>query len=281
MSSLDYSPDAENVLNFFYRCDVLLYVEGDDDVPFWKVVFDELSDASVEVLPMYGASEVDKKIKEILDSDLKVLAARDSDFIRASGQNVQDPRILYTHGYSIENCLYNVESVVEISFVWCREMRATQADCERWFEDVFQAVEQLVLYDCANHVYKRGVSVVPDNCTRFMVSEKSTDFDLQKLQSHVAKVGKLFSEEELAAAAKKIAESNVSTRNLIRGHFLESLVQKYVSKNAGASSAKKSVSFDALYASAVGSLKSSIKHRPETEFYQQAVNEAVGALADA
>lgn len=281
MSSLDYSPDAENVLSFFYRCDVVLYVEGDDDIPFWKVVFDELSDVSVEVLPMYGAPEVDKKIKEILNSDLKVLAARDSDFIRASGQNVQDPRILYTHGYSIENCLYNVESVFEISFVWCREMRATQADCERWFDDVFQTVEQLVLYDYANHIYQRGVAVVPDNCTKFMVSAKSPDFDLQKLQAHVAKVAKLFSEEELSEAGKKIAESNVSTRNLIRGHFLESLVQKYVSKNAGASNAKKSVSFDALYASAVGCLKSSIRRRPESEFYQQAVNEAIGALADA
>lgn len=38
MGELSYSNEANNLLNRFYGVEKILYVEGDDDIPFWEII---------------------------------------------------------------------------------------------------------------------------------------------------------------------------------------------------------------------------------------------------
>ncbi|EGA69570.1 hypothetical protein VISI1226_13648 [Vibrio sinaloensis DSM 21326] len=36
-----YSAEAENIINEFHSVDVMVYVEGVDDIPFWDFIFEK------------------------------------------------------------------------------------------------------------------------------------------------------------------------------------------------------------------------------------------------
>lgn len=278
MSMIEYSPDAQNILKFFYRRDIVLYVEGEDDVPFWQAIFEELSDASVEVLPVFGAPEVEKKITEITSNNLTVLAARDSDYIRIQGIHINDPRVLYTLGYSIENCLYSPATLKEISFIWCRGKAKNQADEESWLDGLLEKLRDLVAYDLANNLFQKGLCVIPDNCTRFMRGQSSTELDLNKLEKYLEDLSGTISDDELAHARELINSSGTRMRRIIRGHFLASLAQKHIAENLKKSGRGQNISFEAVYASAIASFKRLITSGDEKVFYQNSVTNALTAL---
>jgi hypothetical protein len=253
-------------------------VEGEDDVPFWQAIFEELSGATVEVLPVFGATEVEKKITEITSSNLTVLAARDSDYLRLQGAHVNDPRILYTLGYSIENCLYSPATLKEISFIWCRGRAKKQANEDGWLDNLLDKLRDLVAYDLANNLFQKGLSVIPDNCTKFMRGQNSAELDSAKLERYLEELSTKISSVELDYARNLINNSGIHMRRVIRGHFLASLAQKHIAENLKQSGRGQNISFEAVYASAISSFKRLITSGDEKTFYQNSVTNALAAL---
>lgn len=47
MPSLDYSLEALNLLNAFHQVDKVVYVEGQDDVPFWEFLFKKFTNLNI------------------------------------------------------------------------------------------------------------------------------------------------------------------------------------------------------------------------------------------
>ncbi|UXY53568.1 DUF4435 domain-containing protein [Pseudomonas tohonis] len=278
MPTIDYSPEAQNILSFFYRRDIVLYVEGEDDVPFWQAIFEELSGATVEVLPVFGATEVEKKITEITSSNLTFLAARDSDYLRFQGAHVNDPRILYTLGYSIENCLYSPATLKEMSFIWCRGRAKKQVSEDGWLDDLLEKLRDLVAYDLANNLFQKGLCVIPDNCTKFMRGQNSAELDPAKLERYLEELSTKISSAELDHARNLINNSGIHIRRVIRGHFLASLAQKHIAENLKQSGRGQNISFEAVYASAMSSFKRLITSSDEKTFYQTSVTNALAAL---
>ncbi len=41
MDEFHYSSEAENILNRFYQAEIMVYVEGDDDICFWETYFQQ------------------------------------------------------------------------------------------------------------------------------------------------------------------------------------------------------------------------------------------------
>ncbi len=37
--NFNWSDEAENVISMFYDADIMVYVEGEDDIGFWEIVF--------------------------------------------------------------------------------------------------------------------------------------------------------------------------------------------------------------------------------------------------
>lgn len=49
MPSLDYSLEALNLLNAFHQVDKVVYVEGQDDVPFWEFLFKKFTNLNIYI----------------------------------------------------------------------------------------------------------------------------------------------------------------------------------------------------------------------------------------
>lgn len=277
--SFDYSADAESVLNLFYEKDFLLYVEGDDDVPFWAAVFDEFSNASIEPIALYGATEIDKKIDEVVENDLKILIARDSDYKRIDGSIITDPRVLYTFGYSIENSLFSGDVIYDIVFSWTRGRAKEHHDAHTWLERFCNAVRELVILDLANHIHGKGLSIISDHCGIFMSSKDSPEIHQEKVNEFINTIKKSITKKEVEDAANALKNSKLDINLFVRGHFLQSAVHKYLTDRMKKAGRKPNASFDAIYSSALPSFAKLLKtEKEESAHYSQSVNLAIAAI---
>ncbi|WP_095146385.1 DUF4435 domain-containing protein [Pseudomonas sp. Irchel s3b6] len=277
MSKVDYSADAVNVLSRFYRSSYVLYVEGDDDVQFWSKVFQEFCNFTIEVIPLGGAVEIDRKIKRIINEDLRVLAARDADHTKIRNTHVTDNRVVYTYGYAIENTLFTPSSVAEMLSVLARVATVDQVSVEQWFDAFFECSKNYLHFDLANSIGGWGVGL-PDNCSGFMQSKKSCVFNQSKLESYLIKnFGRVLNDAEKSEIEALIARYPLRLPFLFRGHFLQSAVNAFISNYLTSAAKKSNCSYDAMYLGAIQSLQSFLSGDSEHAAHYRAEVEKVSA----
>lgn len=279
MSKLDYSPAAYNVLAKFYRAKSILYVEGDDDVPFWSKVFSEFSSAKIEILPVGGAENIDEKIRLIMTGSVNVLAARDSDFLRLCKDNFSHSQILYTYGYSIENTLLNRHAISEITSMACRGYDYESKKVDSWIDHVVATLSDLIRHDIANYILKSGVAVLFDNCTRLMQNERSCIPCETKINNHQSKIAPNFDDATLKLVDAHLASHGISLEMHLRGHFLLSAVYKFIDQEVRVSK-KGQVSYESIYVGAIQYLGTFLKSDDEHALhYKNQVKQAIAAIA--
>ncbi|MDF3135351.1 DUF4435 domain-containing protein [Pseudomonas extremaustralis] len=249
MSALEYSNDALNALDAFMECDHILFVEGDDDVLFWRTVFEKCSDLTVDIRPVGGVNELQPYVNKVKCGDLSCLVAQDSDYTRYVPGFVRHPRVLYTFGYSIENTIYKSDLISSVIGLWSKRNINCLKDVDEWLERFSRVVGPLFYLDFVN--YKKGleVDVGAGHCQKFMASRTSEEIDYLILQQHLEMLhlehGIVCSDEEYELI------KNVPVILLMRGHFLQSAVLRFVNKKIKEFGRKASVSVDALYAHAL------------------------------
>jgi Protein of unknown function (DUF4435) len=264
--------DALNTLSRFYRVNTLVYVEGDEDVPFWKRIFDSLSDIEIEIQSVGGSEELDKYIDILIGEGGDFVAARDADYLRILGSHVEHPRVIYTYGHSIENTIYTMYSVSRLASIWCKAQKAELVECKRWWDEFAGSFAKLLTYDVANDIQKDGLSVLGDNCTKFMRSEKSPNPDKDKIAVAEDAVSKKIKKSNLNMAEKAIKDSKMESHALIRGHFLASGVIKYISDKLKKAGKSAGISYDALYSSALAGFESGFNDQhPHFRHYEMSI----------
>ncbi|MBF4307409.1 DUF4435 domain-containing protein, partial [Vibrio anguillarum] len=105
--------EANNIVHLFYGADVMVYVEGEDDVPFWEVIFNCLVEYRVEIQEVGGSKELAKYIDELELGKLQGIIACDSDFEILKG-SLCNPNIIRTYGYAIENSLICPSTILKV-----------------------------------------------------------------------------------------------------------------------------------------------------------------------
>jgi len=273
MAQLDHSLDAINVLNKFYRCSVLVYVEGDDDIPFWSAVFTELSGEDVAVEGLGGSEEVEKYLARVVDDDAKIVIARDADYSLVTGNRVTHDRVLYSFGYSIENSMYLTKAIVKIAAICNRKVAAPEAEVSKWLDTLTSECRALVVCDITSSLEGLGVAALGSNCDRFMRSEKSPEFDKEKISARIQDILPRVTANLRAKTEAILGNVGGYGMHFIRGHFLASAVLRYVAKHAG-----RSVSNETLYACGIGQFEKDIgRSHPHKEYYAAAVSRAVAS----
>ncbi len=106
MGSLSYSSKALDTLPLFHRKKFIIYVEGQDDVIFWEIVLRKFNMDNHQLKIAGGVSEIDKYTFSIVNDGVDIVVARDCDYSDVMGKQFNHPRVIYTHGFSIENSLY-------------------------------------------------------------------------------------------------------------------------------------------------------------------------------
>lgn len=278
MSEITYSVDALNALRAFHRVDFVVYVEGDDDVVFLDTVFSEFSGQEFEFLPTWSCTELDKRITQIESGELQAIAARDADYLTLTGRKSDSPRVIYTYGHSIENTIHHVESMHRIVKVSCRKSTSFQPQCERWLNEFGRVFFPLLKLELANEIEGGGIQVLGDNCTKFMLNETSGTPSTVKIDAHFRKVKESLREESILAAASIVEHERFDPIRWLRGHFVASGVQKFISNKSKDTGRKGSLPHESLFSQAVLCLISALKKNTDSyDHYSVQINRALGA----
>lgn len=248
MDSFDYSVEARNVLNKFYNVDRIVYVEGDDDIPFWEIIFEKLAGFSVEFESVGGKPEILKLVKTIESGEADYLLAMDSDYDVMIGFEA-NKSIIRTYGYSIENTLICTETICKSLKTLLRlaVKETPQKICQQWLDEFEERVRHLVACDILNHVNGFGLSVIPSSCERLMKSKNSFELCDRKIEKLINELDQEFDEKALLIEQNKVLGRNLRFIDIVRGHFLFSAALKFLKVQAKRLGKNISVSNDMFY----------------------------------
>ncbi|KKD60179.1 hypothetical protein RN22_12725 [Grimontia sp. AD028] len=255
MSSVEYSSDAVNVLNKFHRCQDLIYVEGDDDKLFWDVILKKFGIKNYKIEAKDGCDELDKYISRLISEDLNIYVARDSDYIDIIGSFPQHKRLIKTYGYSIENTLFEPSSVAEITKLWIKGNEVNVQEIYDLIDEVLSHIKPVLELDVANYKFDLYVDVLGDNCTRYMKSQSCTNVDGKKVSAHYKKLVDNFTDAQIEQVKEIINNSDLELFEVIRGHFLQSIILKLISMCVVDNGYSQKLSHHALYTNAIQQMK--------------------------
>lgn len=243
MANLRYSYKALDTLTQFHRKKYVVFVEGENDEPFWSTLFEinEITDVHFKIVG--GRKEISKYEKEILENDVNIVVARDSDYDHVFRASANHPRIICTYGYSIENTMYCPDNITKAVNIFSRAPKVRVPEVREWLANFVSAFDELVKYDLANEFYGKEVEVLGGNCMRFLESNRSHEPCSGCIERKVKDLEKLFSQNELDEISNLVSKSTRDLTFLIRGHFLSSAVANFIKNQSGL----KSMSTEMLY----------------------------------
>ncbi|WP_130831117.1 DUF4435 domain-containing protein [[Erwinia] mediterraneensis] len=275
MDDFFYSAEAENIINLFYQSDLMVYVEGPDDICFWEIIFEKASGLKVEIQELGGCKEIEKYIERIIKEDLKVVVACDSDLTKFKDEKHQKTkRIIRTSGYAIENTFISNDGILRairtLGKFKAKDMLSL--NISKWEEDFYKNIEELVKIDIYNYIHESGIPVIGDSSIRFMKSKNSSLLCENKINTHKEEViGKIerFNPKEVDELLEKL---NTTPKNWLRGHFLFSAIHRLISSTIASYGRKINLSYDALYSILINNFESIFdESHNEFDYYKKEI----------
>lgn len=277
MAQLEYSVDALNVLNKFYRAQVLAYVEGDDDIPFWNAIFSGIPGCTVAVESAGGCAEIEKFIFRIESDRARILVARDADYTGLKDERSGSKQVIYSYGHSIENSLYVASAIVKISQWAHRKVAPREEDVVAWLDELSRALRPVVINDIASDIDELGVVALSDNCGSFMVNKSSPLTSDAKISARLAQIEAKIPEASRERAARIVEQKGGYSGLLLRGHVLASAVLRFVREHSG-----RNVANETIFTNAIAVFEQHfVKGHPHSAYYRQAVTDALDSLSAA
>ncbi|HGD4068717.1 TPA: DUF4435 domain-containing protein [Enterobacter hormaechei] len=246
---LNWSDAAENVISMFYDADIMVYVEGQDDIGFWEIVFKKTSELKVEIQDVGGCEELEPYINRIISGQINAIVARDTDLNYFSSTLVEHPNIIYTKGYSIENTIIDSRVITKIlKNIGRYNAKEIQSfNVLGWMDDFQEKTSDLVALDVYNHLNQCGLSVVGDSCDRFMKSKSSFELCEEKIHLFINELPSEFINNGILLKHSLSYPNNTSIFNWIRGHFLFSATLRFITKFLSQNQRKAAISNDSYY----------------------------------
>ncbi len=278
MPELQYSAQALNVLSLFYGVRYVVFVEGDDDVPFWGSLFAKAGETDLEIAPVGGAKELDNRISTIVEEDARIVVGRDCDYSPFTSSRSSHPRVLYTYGYAMENTMYCPCAVNRATKKACRDRRDRLALIEAFFNEFCRRSEDLLVFDLANARFGKGVKVIGNNCCRFLTGRRSTVLSLTKISAHLQAIMSKFTDNELSESRQLCRKDRRTLRHKIKGHFLTHAVLNFVRRELRQARRKDTFPLEALYQSLVDACAVCAQDCSEWDATKEAIDQAVRSL---
>lgn len=274
MSDTIYSADAINVLNKFHRCEQLVYVEGEDDILFWDTLFQCCGIEKYKIEPKDGVEELNKYIDKLEEEELDIIIATDSDYHIFNKHSPKNKKIIRTIGYSIENTLFVPKCIERITKLWTKGEHFHAKEYKEYLKSLISNLEDILILDIANFLFELYQEALGDNCTQYMKTQACLNIDDSKIRRKLARVSPNFTEAQVSEAKLLYQDCTLSSYEYLRGHFLQSVVLKYISQSIERTGKKYKVSNISLYTNAIQELERSMtsKQHEHYEYYTSEIN---------
>lgn len=231
MKGLTYSSTALSNLKKFHEKGIIIYVEGPDDLHFWQKIFSHFSFENIKIKPAGGKDEIKKYSESIIKDGADVVAVMDSDMDDALKTQINNPRIIYTYGYSIENSLCNSTTVAK-TLALCARVDYTsklKAQVELWKRRLEADMKPLIILTLADKKFSKGVGVISHHC-HSLTHTSSYEIHPTLAQEFHNNKKPHFEEVQVAEAEMLVNRYKKPLTYLINGHFMLAITAKYVKK---------------------------------------------------
>lgn len=251
--TLVWSDAAENVISMFYDADIMVYVEGEDDIGFWEIIFKKNGRLNVEVQDVGGCEALSPYIERITSGQINAIVARDTDLNYFSSNITPHQNVIYTKGYSIENSILNEKVISRILKNMGRYSAKDIQNIEigEWLTGFYQNIENLIALDIYNHINQRGQSIVGDSCDRFMQSKTSYVTCNEKINAYIQNLPEDFRNIGLIEKESLQFPNDTSISSWIRGHFLFSATLRFITNYLTKNERKAAISKDSFYSNMI------------------------------
>lgn len=275
MNNFDYSNNALSAKADFYGKRAMVYVEGKDDVIFWREYFD-FSKYKIESVD--GKEELRKYIRRIQNGACGFIIACDSDYSNYIDE-FEHPLIVKTIGYSIENTIYCPKNINNM--IRKRARKDEDYDVTGEIEDLlrkfFVKLKRLFACDILNIKKRHSIDVLGDSCVRFLVNNRSVSVDAAKVNECIEKIK--FTNAEIDEVEKIIDADERNVWLIPRGHFLTSeiinIIKYFIKKSTDL---KDRIDKTSLYAETIECPHICRKNCNDRKMLQKRVSSAIIAL---
>lgn len=234
-NSLEHSFGGISVLNQFYGTSVTLYVEGDDDIPFWNCLFKKFAPKDFyEMEQTHGKEGLLRYIDGIKDGSLQnVMVACDSDYscILQETSN-SNPLIVTTYGHSIENSMFCKSMLAAYLSRITTSTKDYTEEVEQWLSTIENGAYKLLLIDILNAQKPDGNSYrcLTMGFPRF--SDKKGNLLQAKVNEVVHEAEQIFSTEDFEKVKEILDSVNKPIYKILQGHFVAGAVNEFIHAKA-------------------------------------------------
>lgn len=238
-NGLFHSNPALSVTHEFYDKQYLIYVEGDDDIPFWDAIFSKVAAGKYEMESLNGITgEMKSRIRDVKNGEItNVIIACDKDYSSYLEEDPYDsPFIVTTYGHSIENTMFCPRNIA----IYLKRLSKSTVDymdvVNDWYNDFCYRASKLLPYEIANYINTKNGSTeeMPSffgkNCCMFLDDLDKSKLDEDKIEKHIESYKYKYDPEYLSEIEYKIKEDVRDRRFLIKGHFITNGVMNLIFK---------------------------------------------------
>jgi hypothetical protein len=209
--------------------ELLVYVEGDEDVTFFSALRSELG---CRFESADGKGEAEKLAKKLLDDNYPYAVILDGDFDVVLGRKIQHPRVVYLSVYSIENFLANDDVIREFIEGYCA--------CDDGLEDILLLgdfwdlcggdLRKLVTLDIARAMSGLDRAGIPDRIDPWLAISDSRVVLTRDARARISDLEEQTPARQILAARRLLEQrSDVEVCcELLRGHLIFGIVRKKV-----------------------------------------------------
>lgn len=287
-NNLLHGSKANSVLHKFYRTNFVVYVEGRDDIPFWRhrialtcehSNFTVLSVKEASDKKASGKNEIKKLIEQITNENANFIVATDRDYSAYTGDLINASKVIYTYGYSIENTMFCPCVLNKMLQLRLRDYALDMTvEIKKWYTENINKLRSMIAIDILNQLQNKSISIFDKNLHPFMQNQNG-DISLneQLIRKKYDELKKNFDEKDIEEITKLLSKEPQNLYLIIRGHLLTGLVRKKMLRIIQKNNGNEELSNNAMYENTFDKCDFSC-NCPSTQYLKTKIQQAIASL---
>lgn len=242
-NKLEHSSQAISVLHQFYDAKVMLYVEGDDDIPFWDNMFKRYSPPGFyEIEQAHGKNGLKNYIEGVNNGTLRnVIVACDADYTTYFPNIKHSKKIVMTYGHSIENTMFCIPMINDYIKRLNNSTSDISNDIWNWLGQFYIDIMKLLPFDIINSCKELAEGSYKCLNYGFSYFAKGCKLDKSKIEEYIKDKINEVDLEMYNQVLGYCKNDERDTHKIVPGHFYADAVMKFIRSNVSVNLSNKAI----------------------------------------